>query len=217
VILVFLGPPGSGKGTQAKLLAKKVNLPHISLGDMLRQEVRLGSDIGKKAEALINAGNLVPDELTIALTRKRIVGEDCKGGFILDGFPRSDAQAKALDKMFAEEGIEQFKVIYFEVSQDEVVERLCGRRSCRSCGAVYHVKFNPPKVEGKCDHCKGELYLRQDDEENAIRTRFEVYAKQTKPIIERYAKAGKLGTIAASGKIEEVFKALLRAIGYDEN
>ncbi|MFH1347885.1 MAG: adenylate kinase [Candidatus Margulisiibacteriota bacterium] len=215
--LVFFGPPGSGKGTQAKMLTEKLKTPHISLGDMLREEVRKGSEIGKRAKELMDGGNLVPDELTIELTRQRIAEPDCKPGFILDGYPRSEAQAKALDEMLKELGIDIDKVVYFQVNEDQVVERLTGRRSCRTCGAVYHIKNNLPKAEGKCDVDGTELYQRKDDVESAIRTRFEVYAKKTEPLLGRYKESGKLTTVNASGSIEEVFMRLLTAIGHGGN
>jgi adenylate kinase len=208
VNLIFFGPPGSGKGTQAKLLFDKTQAPHISLGDILREEVRQGTEIGRQAKELMNAGKLVPDELTIALTKKRLRQPDCRNGFILDGYPRSVAQADALD------GLELTidKVIYFQVNEDKVVERLTGRRSCKVCGAVYHIKFNLPKVAGKCDRDGSELYQRPDDEEKAIRTRFEVYAKQTEPLLARYQKSNKLVTVDAGGSIEEIFNRLWRVL-----
>ncbi|MBU0671566.1 MAG: adenylate kinase [Candidatus Margulisbacteria bacterium] len=215
--LVFFGPPGSGKGTQAKLLTEKFKLPHISLGDMLRQEVRAESDIGQRAKALINAGKLVPDELTIELTRQRLNKPDCKNGFVLDGYPRSQAQADALEEILADLKWQLDKMVYFQVDEDKVVERLSGRRSCKTCGAVYHVKFNQPKVAGKCDQDGSELYQRKDDVESAIRTRFEVYAEQTEPLLERYKKSEKLATVEAAGSIEQVFKRLLTVIGYGGN
>lgn len=210
--LVFLGPPGSGKGTQAKMLAEKLKVPHISLGDLLREEVRRASEIGRRAKEIMNAGNLVPDELTIELTRQRTNAADCKNGFILDGFPRSEIQANALDSILKDAGRKIDKVIYFQVSEDQVVDRLSGRRSCKSCGAVYHMKFKLPKVEGKCDLCGGELFQRKDDEEGAIRTRFEVYEKQTKPLIERYRLAGNLATVNAGGSIDAIFAELLKHV-----
>ncbi len=212
MILVFLGPPGSGKGTQAKMLAEKLKTPHISLGDLLREEVRIGSEIGRRAKEIMNAGNLVPDELTIELTRKRTNAEDCKNGFILDGFPRSEIQAAALDNILKDAGKKIDKVVYFKVSEDQVVDRLSGRRSCKSCGAVFHVKFKLPKVEGKCDLCGGELFQREDDDEGAIRTRFEVYEKQTKPLIERYRSTGKLATVDAGQSIDAIYAELLRNV-----
>jgi len=187
-VFVFLGPPGSGKGTQAKLLAEKLLIPHISLGDILREEVRLGTEIGKKVKALIEAGKLAPDELTIELAKRRISKQDCQRGFIFDGFPRSQAQAEALDRMLKEKGWELSKVVYFKLSEEEVVNRLSARRSCKLCGAVYHLVNNPPKVPGKCDLCGGELYLRHDDEPEVIRTRFEVYEKETLPLVRRYQR-----------------------------
>ncbi|MFH1386661.1 MAG: adenylate kinase [bacterium] len=208
MILIFLGPPGSGKGTQAKMLAEKNKIPHISLGDILREEVRQGTPIGKKAKEAMNAGKLVPDELTIELTEKRIGQPDCKNGFIIDGFPRSFAQAEALDKMFVKNKLEIDKVIYFGISKEDVVKRLSGRRSCGACGAVYHIESKRPKMEGKCDICGGELAIRPDDKAEVIATRFEVYEKQTRPLIEFYQAKGKLLEIDAALPIEQVSKAL---------
>lgn len=203
-VFVFLGPPGSGKGTQAERLCKKMNLPHISLGDILRKEVREETEIGKKVKEILAAGNLVPDEITIGLTRSRVAEQDCKAGFVLDGFPRSGPQAEAFDKM----PVDLDKVIYFDLSEEEVVKRLSGRRSCKSCGAVYHVAFKPPKVEGKCDRCGAELYQRSDDVEDAIRNRFKVYDQQTKPLIKHYEDLGKLVKIDANGSMDVVFARL---------
>ena len=214
MILVFLGPPGSGKGTQAKLLAEKLQVPHICVGDMLREEVRQKTELGQRAKELINAGKLAPEGLTIELTRKRVSQPDCGSGFILDGFPRSFAQAEAFDKMLKAIKQNLDKVVYFEADVDQVVERLCGRRSCKECGAVFHVKFNPPKQEGKCDQCGAKLFQRQDDEEGAIRTRFAVYAQETEPLVKRYEKAQKLVRINAASSIEDVFKSLLKLVGH---
>jgi len=212
MILIFLGPPGSGKGTQAKLLSERTKLPHISLGDMLREEVRLGTELGNKAKAIMNAGRLVPDEMTIELTQKRIHMEDCKSGFIIDGFPRSAAQAEAFDRMLEEDNLKLSRAVYFHIAEAEVIERLSGRRSCRNCGAVYHIKNKRPKVPGKCDLCGGELYQRPDDKEEVIRNRFEVYEKQTRPLIEHYQKMGKLVEIDAAEPIEAVFNKLLEVL-----
>lgn len=206
-VLVFLGPPGSGKGTQAKMLAEELGIAHISLGDVLREEVRSGSEIGKQAKECMEAGNLVPDELTISLTKKRLSRPDAKLGIIVDGFPRSLVQAEAFDKMTAQLGL-PVKVIYFELNEAQIVERLSGRRSCKVCGAVFHVKFKLPKVEGKCDLCGGELYQRADDQEAAIKTRFEVYASSTKPLIDRYTASKVLVKIDAAGSITQVFEKL---------
>jgi len=212
--LVFLGPPGSGKGTQAKRLAEKLSLPHISVGDLLRIEVQQGTVTGKNIKAIMEAGNLVPDEVTIELTRNRIIQPDCSKGFILDGFPRNVVQAEALDAMLEKEKIVLSKVVYFDIAKDQIVARLSGRRSCRKCGAVYHVEFNPPKKEGICDKDGGELYQRADDEENSIITRFDVYNKQTQVLIERYKKVKKLVTVDASKEINQVYAELLLAIKY---
>jgi adenylate kinase len=182
VILIFLGPPGSGKGTQAKMLAEKKQLPHISLGDILRAEVKLGSAIGQKAQGFMAAGKLVPDELTIELTRQRLAQPDCRGGFIIDGFPRSMAQAEALAQMFAAQQLEIDQVIYFKVAEEEVVKRLLLRAG----------------IEG-----------RADDNAAAIRTRFEVYARSTQPLIDYYQRQGKLKEIDAAQPIERVFQQLL--------
>ncbi|MBI5399827.1 adenylate kinase [Candidatus Saganbacteria bacterium] len=210
--LVFFGPPGSGKGTQAKLLKNKFNIPHISLGDMLRDEVRAESEIGKRAGEIMNAGKLVPDELTIELTRERLKKPDCQQGFILDGFPRSLLQAEALEQILNDLQMKLDKVVYFQVDEDEVVGRLSGRRSCKKCGAVYHIKFNQPRVAGRCDNDGEMLCQRPDDAEAAIRTRFEVYARQTLPVLEGYRQANLLATVAAQGEIDDVFARVLAAI-----
>jgi adenylate kinase len=208
MILVLIGPPGSGKGTQAKLLAEQEKVPHIALGDILREEVRAKTEIGKKAGAFMNAGQLVPNELTIELARKRILKDDCAKGFVLDGFPRSLAQAEAFDQMLIECGRELNAMIYFKILEEEVVDRLSARRSCQNCGAVFHLKNHPPRTEGKCDLCGGELYLREDDRPEVIRTRFEVYARETQPLIERYIKQGKLIEVDAALPIEQLFQEL---------
>ena len=210
MILVFLGPPGSGKGTQAKKLADKFNLPHIALGDILRQVIREGTDLGARAKQFVEAGKLVPDEVTIEITRQRIAKPDCKNGFILDGFPRSPKQAEALDKLLEKK---DFKVVYFSVPMEVVIERNSGRRSCPECAAVYHVKFNAPKIESRCDRCGTQLYQRKDDTAEVIRTRFEVYSKNTAPLVEYYKKKNKLVEVEARGQIDEVFLELTRVLG----
>ena len=216
MILIFIGPPGSGKGTQAKMLAEKLNIPHISVGDLLREEIRKGSELGNKAKGFMDGGNLVPDELTILLTKERIAKPDCGKGFIMDGFPRSDIQAKAFDKMLSESGLELDKFVYFKVSQEEVVKRLSGRRSCKNCGAVYHLENKPPKVDSKCDLCGGELVQRPDDSPSVIVNRFVVYEKQTKPLIEHYAKMNKILELDASKPIDEIFSHLIRLGSNDQ-
>ncbi|MDI6731585.1 MAG: adenylate kinase [Candidatus Margulisbacteria bacterium] len=212
--LVFLGPPGSGKGTQAERLAEKQSLPHIAVGDLLREEVRKNSETGQRIKAVMEAGNLVPDEVTITLTCSRITQPDAQKGFILDGFPRNTVQAEALDKRLKEENKMLNRVVYFDISEEQIVNRLSGRRSCKKCGAVYHLQFNPPKNENVCDKCGGELYQRADDAENAIRTRFAVYRQQTQPLIDRYKREKILVNVEAGKDIKEVFAELLLAIQY---
>ena len=187
MILIFLGPPGSGKGTQAKKLAEKLKIAHLSLGDILREEVAAGTGTGKKVKAIMNAGRLVPDEITIELTRRRIGAPDCKRGFIIDGFPRSDAQAEALGRMLEEKKLKLDRAVYFQITEKQAVERLLLRAG----------------LEG-----------RTDDNEAAIRTRFEVYEKQTRPLVERYEKTGKLFKLDASGSIEAVYEDLLKAAAF---
>lgn len=209
MIYIFLGPPGSGKGTQAKKLAAKLNIPHVALGDILREAVREGTEVGKLAKTFIDAGNLVPDHVTIKITDERLKKDDCKNGLILDGFPRSLIQAEALDKIIAGK---DYKVIYFTVSLESVIDRNCGRLSCPDCGSVFHVKYNPPKKDDICDKCGGKLYQRKDDNPEVIKNRFTVYEDSTKPVFGMYQKRGKLVTVDAQGSIDEVFARLLKAI-----
>jgi adenylate kinase len=210
LILIFLGPPGSGKGTQAKKLSEKMRLPHVALGDILRETIREGTEVGRKAKEFVEAGKLVPDEVTIEITRQRLAKDDCKFGFILDGFPRSIKQAEALSQILAGK---DYRVLYFKVQLESVIERNSGRLSCPVCGAVYHEKFSPPKAEGKCDRCGNKLYKRADDNEEVIRTRFKVYEDSTTPVIEYYKNIGNLVAVNAAGAIDEVFERLTKALG----
>ncbi len=210
MILVFLGPPGSGKGTQAKKLAGELNIPHIALGDILREAIRNETEVGKLAKSYVEGGKLVPDEITIRLTEDRIKKNDCKNGFILDGFPRSDSQAKALDAALAGR---DFKVVYFSVSLESVIDRNSGRLSCPQCGAVYHVRYSKPKNDNKCDKCGSELFVRKDDNAEVIKTRFTVYEDSTRPLVNLYQKKGNLIKIDAQGSIDEVFARLKKAAG----
>ncbi|MCX5751039.1 MAG: adenylate kinase [Candidatus Saganbacteria bacterium] len=211
--VVFLGPPGSGKGTMGKILAEKVTVPHIAVGDLLREAVRAESELGKKAAEFINAGKLVPDELTIGLTREKLSSGECKHGFILDGFPRNLVQAEALEKTLVELNIKLDAVVYFAIPLSLVVDRLTGRRSCKNCGAVYHIKNKPPKKEGVCDACGGELYQRKDDQKEVIENRFKVYDEQTAPLVNFYVNKGKFLEIDASLGIDAVFGRLASVLG----
>ena len=208
MIIVFLGPPGSGKGTQAQKLAEKLSLPHIALGDLLREQVREGSEVGQLAKKFIEAGNLVPDEVTIRMTRERTGKPDCERGFILDGFPRSMAQAQALAEILKGK---DHKVVYIEVPLEKVVARNTARLSCPNCGAVYHKVNNPPKAEGICDKCGSKLYQRKDDTREVIETRFKVYNESTAPLLEFYK--GRLVKVNGDGSIAEVLARLLSALG----
>ncbi|AEA47102.1 adenylate kinase [Archaeoglobus veneficus] len=204
--LILLGPPGSGKGTQAKLIVEKYGIPQISTGDMLREAVAKGTELGKKAKEYMDKGQLVPDEVVIGIVKERLKQPDCDKGFILDGFPRTIAQAEALDKMLEELGKKIDAVINIQVPEEEVVKRIVNRRSCRNCGAVYHLIYKPPKEEGKCDKCGGELYQRDDDKEDTVRARYQVYREQTEPLIDYYQKKGLLYNIDGTKSIDDVFK-----------
>jgi len=211
--LVLLGPPGSGKGTQAQRLVERYKIPQISTGDIFRQAVRDQTELGKKAKEYMDRGELVPDEVVVGMVEERLGQSDCKNGFILDGFPRTIAQAEALDKLLAGKGEKLDAVLEISVPDEEVVKRLSGRRTCRQCGAMYHIEFNPPKEPGKCDKCGGELYQRDDDKEEVIKSRLQVYHSQTAPLIEYYQKEGLLKKIDGLGGIEEVFARIVDALG----
>ncbi|MFJ9693525.1 adenylate kinase [Kitasatospora sp. NPDC101183] len=214
--IVLVGPPGAGKGTQAHLLAKTLSIPHISTGDLFRANIGQGTPLGLEAKSYMDAGRLVPDEVTIGMAKDRMLQEDAAGGFLLDGFPRNLGQAEALDEFLAEQGIKLDGVLDLEVPEDEVVRRIAGRRLCRNDGGhVYHVDYNPPKVEGVCDECGGELYQRSDDTEEKVRTRLEVYHTETEPIIEYYAQQGLVATISALGKVDEVTSRAIEALKQD--
>ncbi len=210
--LILLGPPGAGKGTQAKMLTETFGIPQISTGDILRAAVKEGTPLGKQAQAFMDDGKLVPDEVVIGIVTERLQEPDCNQGFILDGFPRTVAQADALQENLRELGKELDRVIALQVDTEALVERLTGRRTCKSCGRGYHVKFDPPAVEGRCDACGGELYQRDDDREETIRKRLEVYERQTAPLIDYYRNAGLLIEVDGMQQIEEVRETLLAAL-----
>ncbi len=210
--LILLGPPGAGKGTQAERLVAKYQIPQISTGDILRAAVRDGTDLGKTAKSYMDSGGLVPDAVVIGIIEERLKEDDCANGYILDGFPRTVAQADALKNVLAGMGQAIDHVVSVEVPNEDLVERLSGRRSCK-CGAMYHVTFNPPKKEGVCDKCGGELFQRADDQEETIRSRLAVYEEQTAPLIAYYEKAGLLRRIDGVGSLDEIFGRIVEAIG----
>ncbi|GAK50206.1 adenylate kinase [Candidatus Moduliflexus flocculans] len=210
--LILLGPPGAGKGTLAKPLIEKYHIPQISTGDILRQAVKNGTELGKSAKTYMDRGDLVPDDVIIGIVKERIKAADCQPGYIFDGFPRTLPQAEALDRVLKELGTPLTAVINMEVPEDVVVTRLSGRRTCRNCGALFHIAFNPPAQEGVCNACGGELYQRDDDNETTIRQRLGVYRQQTFPLIEYYAKQGVIKTIDGAADAKEVAAAALRAV-----
>nr|WSX50278.1 adenylate kinase [Streptomyces sp. NBC_00974] len=211
--IVLVGPPGAGKGTQAAVLAKTLSIPHISTGDLFRANISQGTELGRRAKAFMDAGDLVPDEVTISMAKDRMEQADAAGGFLLDGFPRNVSQAEALDVMLKAEGMNLDAVLDLEVEEDEVVKRLAGRRTCRNDGAhVFHVAYAPPKVEGVCDVCGGELYVREDQSEDAVRNRLEVYHTQTEPIIDYYKAQGLVSTIPALGEVKDVTQRAMDAL-----
>ena len=211
--LLLMGPPGAGKGTQAAEVVKKYSIPQISTGDMFRAAVKEGTELGKKAKACMDAGTLVPDEVTVGIVRERLAKDDCKNGFMLDGFPRTVEQADALSKILDELGIKLTKVLNIHVPAEDLIERAVGRRICKNCGATYHVKFNPTKTEGKCDNCGGELYQRGDDNEETMKTRLATYENSTRPLIDYYKKAGVYVEVDGRQPIEKVTEDLVRILG----
>ncbi|MGD8351890.1 MAG: adenylate kinase [Nitrospirota bacterium] len=211
--LVLLGAPGAGKGTQAKKLIGKYGIPQISTGDILRAAVAEGTPLGKEAKSYMDKGELVPDSVVLGLVEERLKQEDCKKGFILDGFPRNTAQAETLDGMLGKLGMPLTAAVSVDVPEADLMKRLTGRRTCKGCGQMYNVYFNPPAKEGVCDKCGGELYQRDDDREETIKKRLEVYNAQTAPLINYYGGKGILKNIEGTGSIDEIFDKLCAAIG----
>lgn len=210
--LVLLGPPGSGKGTQAKRLAQKYSLPHVSSGDILRVVLREEGYLDRETREIVRSGGLVPDRIAVEIIKKRLGEEDCGKGFILDGFPRTLPQAESLNGLLQESDIAIDGVLYLELSEEEVVKRLSGRRICPRCGATFHLVFNPPRSPGLCDQCGGKLSQREDDSEVTVRKRMKTYQKQTYPLIEYYQSRGLLAKINANRSIEEVFEDLCKVV-----
>lgn len=215
--LLLMGPPGAGKGTQAVKLVEKFSIPQISTGDMFRAAVKEGTELGKKAKACMDAGTLVPDEVTVGIVRERLAKDDCKGGFILDGFPRTVEQAEALEKILDELNLKLTKVLNIHVPAELLIERAIGRRICKTCGATYHVKFNPPKVNDTCDNCGGKLYQRADDNEDTMKKRLSVYEDSTRPLIDYYKKIGVYAEIDGRQPIEKVTEDLVNVLSSVEN
>lgn len=207
--LMMLGPPGAGKGTQAQLLTERLAIPQISTGDMLREAKRQGTELGLKAASFMDAGGLVPDDVVIGIVVERLTASDVASGFILDGFPRTQAQAEALDRM----GVTLDAVISLTVDTEEIVRRLSKRQSCKSCGASYHPDSNPSKVEWVCDRCGGELFIRPDDQPDAIRARQEAYEQKTAPLVSYYRGRGLLVEIPGEGELSAIQEAILDAVG----
>ncbi len=210
--IVLLGPPGVGKGTQAKILAQKTGLTHVSSGDLFREHLKNQTDLGRLAQSYMSKGELVPDDVTIAMVRDRLSRPDCESGAILDGFPRTPVQAEALEKMLAEFSAQVDVVPYISAPDEVLVERLSGRRTCRAQGHVFHVRYNPPAKEGVCDYDGSELYQREDDREETVRRRIQVYREQTAPLVSYYREQGKLVEINGAQPIEQVTQDLLRAL-----
>lgn len=206
--IILLGAPGAGKGTQAAVLAEHYNIPTISTGNIIREALRTGTEMGKKAKSYMDAGQLVPDEVVIGIVKDRLAEDDCKDGFILDGFPRTIPQAEALDKM----GINIEYVIDIEVSDERIINRLSGRRVCEKCGRPYHLVNLKPKKEGICDACGGTLVQRKDDHIDTIKNRLEIYHKETEPLVDYYKNQGKLQTVYGSDSVEDTMAAMMKIL-----
>jgi adenylate kinase len=211
--LILMGLPGAGKGTQAEKIVAKYNIPHISTGDMFRAAIKEGTELGLQAKSFMDKGELVPDEVTIGIVRERLSKDDCEKGFLLDGFPRTVAQASALEGIMEDLGKKIDYVININVDSELLLKRLTGRRICKNCGATYHLIFNPPQVEGVCDKCGGELYQRSDDNEETVANRLEVNIKQTKPLLDFYGELGYVRNIDGEQEINKVFADIDALIG----
>jgi len=212
VRVIFLGPPGAGKGTQAKALAQEWRVPQVSTGEMLRDAVKAGTPLGRQAQQIMESGGLVGDDVMVGLIAERLRQADAAGGFILDGFPRTIAQAEALQRLLKDLGHALDAVVYFDVPEAELVRRLTGRRLCRQCQTAYHLVSAPPRQAGVCDRCGGELYQRDDDSEATARHRLEVYARQTAPLLDYYRGRGLLASVTGEGTVQAIGAAVRRAV-----
>lgn len=211
--IIMLGAPGAGKGTQAKKIADKYQIPHISTGDIFRANIKEGTELGKKAKSYMDQGQLVPDELTLELIMDRFQNPDCKDGYVLDGFPRTIPQAEALTEALAKKGETIDYAINVEVPDENIINRMGGRRACLSCGSTYHIVYAPTKVEGICDRCGEKLVLRDDDKPETVKNRLNVYHNQTQPLIEYYTGQGKLAEVDGTQSMEDVFDAIVKILG----
>jgi adenylate kinase len=211
--IILMGPPGAGKGTQAELLIEKLQVPHISTGDMFRRAITEGTQLGKKAKEFMDKGELVPDNVTIGIVKERLMDEDCQKGYMLDGFPRTVPQAEALDTLLAELGQKLDAVVYITVPEKELIKRITGRRVCKNCGATYHINFSPSQKENICDKCGGEVYQRDDDKLETVENRLKVYWKNTEPLINYYKDKGILKEIDGNKDMNKVFSEIGRALG----
>lgn len=210
---ILLGPPGAGKGTQAVKIVEEYKVPHISTGDIFRKNIKEGTELGKRAKEYMNKGELVPDDLVIEIATSRLLEDDCKEGFLLDGFPRTVYQAEKLDQFLEAHGMKLDKVLDIEVADDELLVRLTGRRVCTNCGASYHVVNIPSKVEGVCDVCGNKLIQRPDDTEETVKNRIDVYNEQTMPLVDYYEKAGIIARVNGAASLDQVFEEIKAAIG----
>lgn len=210
--LILLGPPGAGKGTQAMVITKRYGIPHISTGDILRDNIKRDTELGKKAKQYMDSGLLVPDDIVVSIVRERIKEDDCKEGFLLDGFPRTVKQAHVLDEELNKLELKIDFCINIDVAKEELVNRAIGRRICKDCGATYHIKFNPPIVVGKCSKCGGELYQRDDDTVETVSRRIEVYTEQTKPLIDYYTEQGIIINVDGKQTIEKVSNDIVNSL-----
>ena len=211
--IIMLGAPGAGKGTQAKKIADKYQIPHISTGDIFRANIKEGTELGKKAKSYMDQGQLVPDELTLELIMDRFQNPDCKNGYVLDGFPRTIPQAEALTEALAKKGETIDYAINVEVPDENIINRMGGRRACLACGSTYHIVYAPTRVEGICDRCGEKLVLRDDDKPETVKNRLNVYNNQTQPLIEYYTRQGKLAEVDGTQSMEDVFNAIVKILG----